>query len=41
MFVFRQWRVVKKDVLGGVQSCKDYKVLLLLGIIPLYISING
>lgn len=40
MLVWKTWRKEKR-VLGNLVSRKDYKVLLLFGFIPLYISING
>ena len=39
MFVWKQW---KKETYkyGELESVKGYKMLLLFGFIPLYISIN-
>jgi hypothetical protein len=40
MLVWKQWARVKR--MFGVESDrKEYKVLLLFGIIPLFIFING
>ena len=45
MFVWRSWvhTRVTKDLLGCVTSkrSKVYKMLLLFGLIPLFISIDG
>lgn len=45
MFVWRSWvhTMVTKDLLGDVTSkrSKVYKMLLLFGLIPLFISIDG
>ena len=40
MLVWKMWRTEKR-VLGMVDRVKEYKVLLLFGFIPLFISING
>lgn len=40
MLIWKTWRKVKRFV-GVVEIVKEYKVLLLFGIIPLFISING
>jgi hypothetical protein len=40
MLVMKKWR--KEEVIFGVvESVKEYKILLLFGFIPIYISING
>ena len=45
MFVWRSWihTEVTKDILGSVvrEKNKIYKMLLLFGFIPLFISIDG
>lgn len=44
MFVWKNWSsVTYQRVKGGYKymRTKSYKLLLLFGIIPLYISING
>ena len=40
MLIWKEWRK-GKIVFGVIESAKEYRVLLLLGIIPLFISING
>lgn len=40
MFVWRQW-VTKTFVCGKVKSQKSYRMLLLFGLIPLFIYIDG
>lgn len=40
MFVWKTW-VKEKIVFGVVSERKEYRVLLLFGIIPLFIAING
>ena len=40
MFVWKQWEK-QKIVFGHVESQKQYKLLLLFGIIPLFIWIDG
>lgn len=40
MLVWKTWRTIKKSY-GMVESAKTYKVLLLLGFIPLFIAIDG
>lgn len=40
MLVWKTW-IIEKRTLGMTTSRKEYKVLLLFGFIPLYISING
>lgn len=40
MIVWREWSVTKSSY-GVVQSQKEYRLLLLFGIIPLFIAING
>ena len=37
------WKTRRKEkiVFGVTESAKEYKLLLLFGFIPLYISING
>ncbi len=40
MFVWKTWRKEKKFA-GFVTEAKEYKMLLLFGFIPLFISING
>lgn len=40
MLVWKMWRTEKR-VFGVVSSTKEYKILLLFGFIPLFISING
>lgn len=40
MFVWRTWAKVKR--IAGIETGrKEYRVLLLFGIIPLFIGING
>lgn len=40
MLVWKQWRKIQRC--AGVEvSRKEYKILLLFGIIPIFISING
>lgn len=45
MLVWRSWMhtTIKRDILGNVasQNHKIYKMLLLFGFIPLFISIDG
>lgn len=40
MLVWKMWRK-EKTVFGVTQSAKEYRILLLFGFIPLFISING
>ena len=40
MFVWKTWRKEKRFA-GVVKEAKEYRVLLLLGFIPLFIWING
>lgn len=40
MFVWKKY-MKTKTIYGIVESEKEYKILLLFGIIPLFISING
>ena len=40
MLIWKQWRMIKR-VAGVTTKEKEYKILLLLGIIPIFISING
>lgn len=40
MLVMKKWRK-EKVIFGVVESVKEYKILLLFGFIPIYISING
>lgn len=40
MIVWKEWSVTKK-CFGVVESQKIYKLLLLFGIIPIFIYING
>lgn len=40
MIVWKTW-VKEKYVFGQLDERKEYKILLLFGIIPLFISING
>lgn len=40
MLVWRQWSVVR-GAYGVSQTVKEYKLLLLFGILPIFISING
>lgn len=40
MFVWKTWTTIKYDHLNR-QRRKNYRVLLLFGVIPLYISIDG
>ena len=40
MLVWKQW-MIEKTVLGRVESHKEYRMLLLFGIIPLFVFING
>lgn len=40
MLVWKQW-AKETTVFGVVSERKEYKILLLFGIIPLFISING
>lgn len=40
MIVWKEWRVTKK-CFGVVERDRIYKLLLLFGIIPIFIYING
>ena len=40
MFVWKTWRKEKRFA-GVVKEAKEYRVLLLLGFIPMFIWING
>ena len=40
MLVWKQWATVK-NFAGESRVTKEYRVLLLFGIIPLFLSING
>lgn len=40
MFVWKTWTEVKSSY-GTVTSKKTYKLLLLFGIVPLFVSIDG
>lgn len=40
MIVWKTWRKEKRFA-GVLKSAKEYKILLLFGFIPLFISING
>lgn len=40
MFIYKKWASVK-TVFGVEKERKEYGVLLFMGIIPLWISING
>lgn len=40
MLVWKKWSIVKR-FMGEETTIKEYRLLLLFGIIPLFISING
>lgn len=40
MLVWKRWSVVRR-FMGEEKTIKEYGLLLLFGIIPLFISING
>lgn len=40
MLVWKTWKTIKSRY-GVVQSSKSYKLLLLFGVIPLFIAIDG
>jgi hypothetical protein len=40
MLVWKKWSVVRR-FMGEAKTIKEYRILLLFGIIPLFVSING